>query len=327
MTQAGGCLFRIGYYLYSRTRVGYYYHQKDIKKARQKLGDSHHSDLMDFRYGHLNILPLPMLLDNYAYLVTDTKSNKSVLIDPGHAEAVQKILSQRNIEPEAILVTHKHWDHSGGNWELRQHFPNIPVYGGALDKVPDSTKSVSEGDTLEFGDLKFRILFTPGHTEGHIVYVLDGTSFGVDDCLFSGDCLFLGGIGRMFEGPPATMLTSLDKILTLNQNTLLWPGHEYAKNNLTFAAHLEPDNENVQKKLNWVNEMRESNTPTCPSTLAEETLYNPFLRTSDSSLLENIGMISKDGQSTFSTYSINSEVRARALGLIREQKDKYKYEL
>ena len=132
----------------------------------------------------------------------------------------------------------------------------------------------------------------------------------------------------MFEGPPATMFASLDKLLTLDPNTLVWPGHEYAKDNLIFASHLEPGNENVQKKLDWVKEMRESNTPTCPSTLAEETLYNPFLRTSDTSLLMNIGMISgEDGESILSTSSISSEVRSRALGLIRERKDKFKYKL
>ncbi|XP_005089907.1 probable hydrolase PNKD [Aplysia californica] len=322
MANAGGCLFRIGYYLYTRTRVGYYYHQKDIKKAREKLGDTGHSDMKDFVVGNLNILPIPMLLDNYAYLVSDKKSNKSVLVDPGHAEAVQKVLAQRNVEPEAILVTHKHWDHSGGNKELKEQFPNIPIYGGSIDNVPDSTNSLTEGDTLQFGDLNFRVVFTPGHTVGHIVYLLDGSVFGTDDCLFSGDCLFLGGVGRMFEAPPSTMLSSLDKLLTLPPSTMLWPGHEYAKDNLEFAAHLEPDNDETQRKLEWVKEMRENNASTCPSTLGEERLYNPFLRTSEMSVLRGVGMMDS-GDST----KPSEETRARALGLIREHKDKFKYKL
>ncbi|CAL1535830.1 unnamed protein product [Lymnaea stagnalis] len=322
MAKDGSCLFRLGYTLYTRTRLGYYYHLKDIKKAREKLGDNGHSELTHFDFGNLRILPIPMLLDNYAYLVSDIKNKKSVLIDPGHAEAAQKVLTMRNIHPDAILITHKHWDHSGGNRELRQLFPNIPIYGGSLDNIPDCTHLLIDQDEIEFGDLKFQVLFTPGHTVGHIVYLLHGNPFKAEDSLFSGDCLFLAGCGRMFEAPSSVMLSSLERLSKLNDKTLLWPGHEYAIENLKFAHHLNPDNDALQKKFDWVKIRRESSLCTCPSTIGEEKMYNPFLRTSNEDVLRGLGMID-NGE----FVEPSDESRARALQLIREQKDAFNYKL
>ncbi|BFY98046.1 hypothetical protein BsWGS_01085 [Bradybaena similaris] len=308
------------YYLYSRTRFGYYYNKRSIKNAKEKYGDKEHSDLTQFDYGNVTILPIPMLNDNYAYLVSDTKNNKSVIIDPGNAEAVQKVLAQRNIRPEAILATHKHWDHVGGSKELRQLYPGIRVYGGEFDNVPDITHTLAEDDNLEFGDLKFQVIFTPGHTVGHIVYLLDGGTFGASDCLFSGDCLFLGGSGHLFEAPATAMVTSLDKLVKLKDSTLLWPGHDNAADNLDFSCHLEPENIVIQNKLMWAKERRANRLCSCPSTIGEEKTYNPFLRTSDESILRAIGMISSG-----ELIQLSDESRARALNTVREHKDQFKY--
>ncbi|KAK7109975.1 probable hydrolase PNKD [Littorina saxatilis] len=324
MAKAGGCMFRIGYFFYTRTRVGYYYHQRDIAKAKEKLKDcgGHHSNLTPFDYGDLQIVPIPMLLDNYAYLVTDRRTNTSVVIDPGHAEPVQVYLSGRNIMPDAVLVTHKHWDHSGGNKEMRQHYPNIRVYGSGSDHVHDITHPLQAGETLEFGGLKFNTMITPGHTTGHMVYILDGSPYGVGDSIFSGDLLFLAGCGRMFEGTAETMLHSLDQIYSLPNDTLIWPGHEYARENLEFSCHLEPENQTAKEKLKWVKSQREKRFCTCPSIVQEEKQYNPFLRTREESMPRVLGIV-KDG--IFATA--DDATRARMLCEIRERKDQLNYKL
>ncbi|KAK3595808.1 hypothetical protein CHS0354_014624 [Potamilus streckersoni] len=249
MAKVWGCLFRIGYLLYTRTRIGYYYHRRDVAKAREKYGlSSGHTVIQPAEYGSLQIIPIPMALDNYAYLIFDTQSKSAVVVDPGDPEPVENVLNEMDITPEAVLITHKHWDHSGGNSQMKNHYRGIRIYGGIRDDVPDVTHSVTDHDVLEFGRLKFHVVFTPGHTEGHVVYVLDGSPFGVPDSMFSGDHLFLSGCGRMFEMPASVMLRSIDTISQMKPDTLIWPGHEYARENLEFACHLEPNNKDAQVK-------------------------------------------------------------------------------
>ncbi|XP_025094747.1 probable hydrolase PNKD [Pomacea canaliculata] len=322
MAKAGSCLFQIGYFLYTRTRIGYYYHRRDIAKAQEKLGGGSHSELTLFSFGDLQILPIPMMMDNYAYLVTDTTSNTSVVVDPGHAEPVQLQLSERNIMPEAILITHKHWDHSGGNTDMQQHYPGIKIYGNVVDHVQNITNAVTDAEVLKFGGLKFQVMMTPGHTIGHVVYVLEGGSFGAPDCVFSGDLLFLSGCGRMFEGSSTVMLKSLDRICSLPDSCLIWPGHEYAKENLEFTCHLDTGNSTAKEKLEWVKSQREKKLCTCPSTLLEEKQYNPFIRTAEESIVRALGLVSDD-----SFKEPSDQQRACILEEIRERKDQFKYKL
>lgn len=320
MAKDGSCLFRIGYYFYSRTRIGQIYHRRDIAKAREKYPDGQtHSVIQPLKYGDLTLTPFPMLLDNYAYILKDTKS--AVVVDPGDPEPVIKYLRDNGISPEAVLVTHKHWDHSGGNQEMKRQYPNIRIYGGIHDNVNNVTDNVNDQDTLSFGDMRFTVHFTPGHTEGHVVYLLDGAPYGMSDSLFSGDHLFLGGCGRMFEAAPSVMLGSLDKVSNFRGDVLMWPGHEYAKDNLDFACHLENTNEESKKKYNWIMSQREKNLCTCPSTIEEERSYNPFLRTSERSVIEavSVGSEIEDG--------VSDETRAKILKEIRTMKDNYKYNL
>ncbi|KAH3706182.1 probable hydrolase PNKD [Dreissena polymorpha] len=323
MPKAKDCLFRIGYFLYTHTRFGRYYHGKDIQKARDKYDEDGHTVIEPTLFDKLEITPIPVALDNYAYIIMETESNTCVVIDVGDENAVIRFLDRMNVIPAAVLTTHKHWDHSAGNRGMRKRYPGLRVYGGYYDNVPDATNVLMDIETIKFGGLNFTAIHTPGHTTGHVSYFLDGKHLGAPDCLFSGDHLFLGGCGRMFEAPPAKMLKSLDMVGRLKRETLVWPGHEYALNNLEFACHIEPDNQHAREKLEWAKNKRQKRLKTCPSTVAEELLYNPFLRTSQASILKVVALTTEDEEEKLGPPS--DETRALVLAELREQKDAFKY--
>ncbi|XP_072117128.1 probable hydrolase PNKD isoform X3 [Mobula birostris] len=251
-------LFRIAYSLYTKTRLGYIFHKKQLKRTREHYPTGH-SIVCPMNINGVKILPVPVLSDNYSYLIIDVASNLAVAIDPADPEIIQACLEEEGATLEAILTTHKH----------------CPI----LDK-----------QTIEVGNLRFQALFTPGHTVGHMIYVLDGEPHNSPNCLFSGDLVFLSGCGRIFEGSSSLMLSSLDVVSSLGDETLLWPGHEYAQDNLMFAASVEPNNPAIFTKLEWVLRQRHQNHCTCPSTIGEEKEYNPFLRTHSSSLHDALGI-------------------------------------
>ncbi|CAG2229261.1 PNKD [Mytilus edulis] len=270
--------------------------------------------------GNLKITPVPMSLDNLAYVITDGKT--TVVIDPGDPEPVIEYLEKNNIIPDAVLVTHKHWDHSGGNSEMKKKYRKIKIYGSASDNINNVTNGVTHGEELIFETMKFTCHLSPGHTTGHMYFVLDGSPYRAPDSVFSGDHLFLGGCGRMFEKPAFSMLKSLDEISDLPPDTLVWPGHEYASDNLEFACHVEPSNEKAKEKLSWVKEQRQKKMCTCPSTMGEELTYNPFLRTKEKTIMVAAGALF-EGE-----YKVpDDEARAQALFELRQMKDKYKYKL
>uniref|UniRef100_A0A8D0F4P2 PNKD metallo-beta-lactamase domain containing n=1 Tax=Strix occidentalis caurina TaxID=311401 RepID=A0A8D0F4P2_STROC len=295
------------YSLYARTRLGYLFYQRQVKKARERYPHGH-SAPQPCRFPGVKILPIPVLSNNYSYLVIDTGSGRAAVVDPSDPLAVQAAIEEEGVMLEAIFCTHKHWDHSGGNAALHQRHSSCKVYGILH---PTSHPKVS------VGCLTFEALATPGHTVGHMVYVLDGGPFGGPPCLFSGDLLFLAGCGRLFEGSPETMLASLDVAVGLGEDTLLWPGHEYALECLTFASLLELDNPALEQKLRWVTQQRQEKRSTCPSTLGEEQSYNPFLRTHQPELQAALGMRRDGGEHP-------DAFRARVLKEVRRRKDLYK---
>ncbi|XP_026708284.1 probable hydrolase PNKD, partial [Athene cunicularia] len=238
----------------------------------------------------------------------------SLCLHPPHSQAA---IEEEGVMLEAIFCTHKHWDHSGGNAALHQRHSSCKVYGSALDAIPELTNSLEDREKVSVGCLTFEALATPGHTVGHMVYVLDGGPFGGPPCLFSGDLLFLAGCGRLFEGSPETMLASLDMAVGLGEDTLLWPGHEYALECLTFASLLELDNPALEQKLQWVMQQRQEKRSTCPSTLGEEQSYNPFLRTHRPELQAALGLRRNGGEHS-------DAFRARVLKEVRRRKDLYK---
>ncbi|XP_064021456.1 probable hydrolase PNKD [Pogoniulus pusillus] len=316
MALAGPLLFRVGYSLYAHTRLGYLFYRRQVKKARERYPQGH-SASQPHHFPGVKIVPIPVLSSNYSYLIIDTASGRAAVIDPSDPLAVQAAIEEEEVILEAIFCTHKHWDHSGGNAVLCQQHNSCKVYGSTLDAIPELTSPLVDGEKVSVGCLTFEALATPGHTVGHMVYVLDGVPFGGPHCLFSGDLLFLAGCGRLFEGSPETMLASLDVAVGLGDDTLLWPGHEYALECLTFASLLELDNPALEQKLQWVTQQRQEKRSTCPSTLGEEQTYNPFLRTHRPELQAALGLHQGPGEQ-------HNAFRARVLKEVRRRKDLYK---
>ncbi|KAG9340803.1 hypothetical protein AGOR_G00071380 [Albula goreensis] len=309
-------LFRIAYTLYTRTKLGYMFYKRQVKKARLRYPTGH-SSAQSMEMNGIKIIPIPVLSDNYSYLVVDTASSMAVAVDPADPQTVEACLKEEGVSLEAILCTHKHWDHSGGNEGLRRLHSSCRVYGSAVDNIPGLTHPLSDKDSIDLGCLHFRAFFTPGHTVGHMIYLLDGRALGGPCSLFSGDLVFLSGCGRMFEGSATMMLSSLDTVSCLSDDTLLWPGHEYAMDNLMFAAEVEPNNTARENKFQWVLQQRAQKLCTSPSTIKEEKEYNPFLR-SHSPELHRALSLQQDPSEDWTLF------RARVLGELRRRKDIYK---
>jgi hydroxyacylglutathione hydrolase len=235
----------------------------------------------------MRVLPVPCLSDNYAYIVARDGAREAVVVDPSEVEPVLAALAREGLTLVAILNTHHHFDHVGGNQALRERFGDLPVFGHesdlAQDRIPAQTVGVCEGQTFEAAGLSFRPLHVPGHTLGAVAYV-------VEDAVFTGDTMFVAGCGRLFEGTPAMMYESLcGKLARLPPATRVYCGHEYTVNNLRFAEVAEPDNEDVRRKLAEAQAARARGEPTVPSTMGEELRINPFLRVDEPSLRARYG--------------------------------------
>lgn len=220
----------------------------------------------------LIVHPICAFNDNYIWLIIHPETRTCAIVDPGIAEPVLQYLEQQSLTPIAILITHHHWDHTNGIAELLSQFP-IPIYGPIKDNIPLVDHPITEGDKIILPSLNLNlsILDIPGHTKGHIAYHGAGI-------LLTGDTLFTGGCGRLFEGTPEQMLTSLSKLCALPDETLIYCGHEYTEKNLQFAQIVEPNNQHVESRLLEMQKQRKQNLPTVPASLAIEKQTNPFLR-------------------------------------------------
>ncbi len=251
----------------------------------------------------LQIIPLPCLQDNYAYLIVCEETGHAAVVDPSEALPIQKALDARKLTLSAILNTHHHWDHTGGNLELKAAFPGIPIYGHRSDagRIAGQTGMLDTGDTLEVGKQEGRVLHIPGHTLGAIAYVFD-------DAVFTGDTLFGGGCGRLFEGTPEMMFISLNDVLaSLSGPTRVYFGHEYTQKNLEFALTLEPCNDALRRRKATVDAMRRNGEFSVPSTIAEELATNPFMRCHSLELVETLRRV--HGLNPISPVDILSAVR------------------
>ena len=225
----------------------------------------------------MRIVPVPCLKDNFAYLVIDG-DGRCAVVDPGEAAPIEAALVREGTELAAIWATHHHHDHVGGVAELVARHGGIEVVIGKTDagKTAHVTRTVHDGDEVVLGALRARCIHNPGHTLGAITFVVEG-------CAFTGDTLFGGGCGRVFEGDPAMMHASLMRLAALPPETKVYFGHEYTAANLKFAAAVEPDNAAVAERA------RTLATPSTPSTIAEERATNPFLRSAEPAVIAAAG--------------------------------------
>lgn len=234
----------------------------------------------------LDVTLVPCLSDNYAYVLRDPASGECAVVDPSEGEPVLAALASLGVRPTMVLNTHHHHDHVGGNEALIAAFPGLRVVAHASDqgRVPGQTEAVHDGDRVTLGGVALRVLHVPGHTLGAVTYASD-------DAAFTGDTLFLGGCGRIFEGDPAMMYASLRRIAdTLDPATRIFCGHEYTANNLRFAASIEPRNGALRDAVADAERLRAVGSPTVPKTLRDERRLNPFLRCDDPVVGEAVGV-------------------------------------
>jgi hydroxyacylglutathione hydrolase len=224
----------------------------------------------------VDIVPIPLLADNYGYLLIDPTTKHAAIVDCSEAGPVLAELERRGLKLDAVLSTHHHFDHVGGNDEVARAVPGVRVFGSRQDmtRVPALTDPLDDGQEFDVIGVRGRALFIPAHTSGHLAYFFTEAGPSV----FSGDTLFAAGCGRLFEGSPAQMMQSLGKLAALPDATKVWCGHEYTEKNLAFARELEPSNADISAKYEKVRAARAKGQSTMPSTIGEEKRTNPFLR-------------------------------------------------
>jgi hydroxyacylglutathione hydrolase len=233
----------------------------------------------------MEVIPVPQLSDNYAYLLIDSASREAGVVDCAEAPPVLDEVARRGVVLRSVLATHHHFDHVGGNGGLLAKLPDLRVYGSADDapRIPGITDRVRDGEPVRVGALQGRVILIPAHTSGHVAYW-----FPEEHAVFTGDTLFAGGCGRLFEGDAAQMMGSLAKLAALPDDTRVYCGHEYTEKNLQFALTLEPGNPTLRSKMTAVQALRRAGKPTVPSTIAEEKATNPFLRTGSPELAASV---------------------------------------
>jgi hydroxyacylglutathione hydrolase len=236
----------------------------------------------------LTVLTVPAFKDNYLWLIHD--GVHAAAVDPGDGQPILDALRENGLTLTAILLTHHHADHIGGVPQLLAEY-QVPVFGPRNDGIEGLTHPLSEGDRVQVPGLalELSVLDVPGHTRGHIAYVRDDSPDPVGErWLFCGDTLFGAGCGRLFEGTPAQMASSLAKLAALPDDTLVFCAHEYTLSNLRFAEAVEPGNRALQMRVEADSKARGTNLPTIPSNIAIEKATNPFLRYTEPGIVDSL---------------------------------------
>ena len=215
------------------------------------------------------IIAIPAFRDNYIWALR--AGQEAAVLDPGDAAPVLAWLAREQVSLRAVFITHHHQDHQGGLPVLLEQLSGLAVFGPAAESITGLNRPLAGGETIRVLDRAIRVLAVPGHTRGHLAYLLD-------DALFCGDTLFGAGCGRLFEGTPEQMFVAMEKIAALPDATRIYCAHEYTLQNLAFAARVEPDNPAIAARIRACEAWRREGRATVPSTLAEEKATNPFLR-------------------------------------------------
>lgn len=228
----------------------------------------------------------PCLSDNYGFLIHDPESKLTASIDSPDADAILRELSAKQWSLSHIFNTHHHADHAGGNLKLKE-ITGCTIVAAANDanRIPGIDIQVSDGESFQFGRYTVRVMETPGHTLGHIIYYLPEAN-----TLFAGDTLFSGGCGRLFEGTPEQMWSSLNKIMTLPEDTRIYCAHEYTLSNLEFALSIDSNNPDLEQYYSDVKKLRSNQQATIPTTLERELKINPFLRPDAPGIRNNLNV-------------------------------------
>lgn len=278
---------------------------KTLRGVSRSLGVSHLCSISNMSTS-LQIELVPCLKDNYAYLLHDLDTGTVGVVDPSESLPVIDALSKNNRNLTYILNTHHHFDHTGGNMDLKARY-GAKVIGSNIDRdrIPGIDISLNDGDTWMFAGHEVHVIATPGHTKGHISFY-----FPASRVIFTGDTLFSLSCGKLFEGTPEQMHSSLEKLTLLPEDTSIYFGHEYTLSNTKFALAVEPGNLELQSYAANIATLRKRNLPTVPSTLKKEKLCNPFLRTSSQAIRQALNIPA-------------DATDAEALGVIREAKDNF----
>jgi hydroxyacylglutathione hydrolase len=226
------------------------------------------------------------LKDNYSYIIQDSESGLIGVVDPSEFHAVDKVLRKKFKRLDYILNTHHHLDHVGGNQKLKNKYGS-KIIGAKIDKdrIPAIDLLLNENEIFKFGAIKFKVISLPGHTTGHIAFYSKQ-----ENIIFTGDTLFSLGCGRIFEGTPNQMFSSLNKIKKLPKNTKIYFGHEYTKNNFNFCLNYEKNNKALENKIKWIDSRLKKGLFTTPTLLEDELNTNIFLRCENNAIKKNLGM-------------------------------------
>lgn len=244
----------------------------------------------------MEVHQFPCLNDNYSFLLHDPATGATAVVDTPEVAPIEAALKEKGWKLTHVINTHHHWDHTGGNEELKRRHgcvvvgPKREVKGS----IPGVDISVTEGDVVTLGNIRAVVMETPGHTAGHVVY-----HFPEERKVFVGDTLFAMGCGRLFEGDAATMWNSIQKIMALPKETEVYCAHEYTLTNARFAATVEPENAALVARLAEVEAARAAGIPTVPTTVEKELATNPFCRPTSEGLRRTIGMEGADDVAVF----------------------------
>lgn len=239
--------------------------------------------------------------DNFGVILHDPLTGETASIDAPDGTRIADRLSQNGWNLTHLLITHHHPDHVEGIPTLAQAYsPKIIGPKAEAGKIAGLTETVGDGDTFEFAGRTVKVISTPGHTAGHICYYIP-----VEELLFAGDTLFALGCGRLFEGSPADMFASLSRLGELPDSTRVYCGHEYTQSNARFAVSVDPDNETLSRRMEDISDLRSKRLPTLPTTIGFEKRTNPFMRSGDPSIRNQLGM------ETASDVEVFAELRRR----------------